>query len=304
MRLTSEEQRSAVRDTFRYLAVIALAIVCLPSAPAGQTPTPVPVDGFITMNGSPVGTQVTPSVMRTGTLGFVGGTWTVNDSAVAIKVGPSHFPMPFPIQVGGTVYPTTYSTQSMQYDTFYNFNNMQANFPNNTFKAVTVSGYITFGIPNLLGNGASLSDLVRIDLSVGALAVLQLFNGNAPGDKYAVNIETDVSGTTHSPFITVTPGGSYWYSFKADYGNGKAYLNIYDTPNFNLVGSVIASTKKGSDFGFIRIGNAEEAKSNDHTHFNYFEKTVIDWTNAAFPLVPTSTSNQSPAPPANLRIVG
>jgi hypothetical protein len=79
-------------------------------------------------------------------------------------------------------------------------------------------------------------------------------------------------------------------------------MNIYDTPGFNLVGSVSKNTKTGNALEFVRIGNGEEAKYNDHTHFNYFEDTVFDWTNAAFPLVPTPTS-QPPAAPTNLRIV-
>src|SRR5258705_10653621 len=113
-----------------------------------------------------------------------------------MKVGASHFNLPFPVKVGTTVYPIDYATQSLAYDTFYSFNTMQANFPDNNFKAVTISGFITLGIPDMGDSGASLSDLVRVDLSVGAFAVFQLFNGNGPGGSYAVNIETDVSGTT------------------------------------------------------------------------------------------------------------
>src|SRR5581483_4777410 len=241
----------------------------------------------------------TPSVMRTGTLGFAGGNWTINDSAVAIKVGPGRFNLPAPVQIGSTVYPVDFPTQSMAYDTFYSFNTMQANFPDNNFKAVTAAGYITFGIPNQ-GSSGSLSDLVRIGLLTGNYAVFQLRNGNAPG--YAVNIETDASGTVHSPNITVVPGQSYWYTLKADFGAGRAYLNVYATPGFNLVGSVTEPTKKGSGIEFIRIGNGEEAKYNDHTHFNYFEDTLIDWTHAAFPLGPGTSSVRPPTAPLNLRI--
>ena len=104
------------------------------------------------MNGSAVGTQVTPTVMRTGTLGFVGGNWSVNDSAVAFKVGPGQFNLPAPVQVGGTVYPVDYPTQSLAHDMFHTFNTMQANLPDNNFSALTVAGYITFGILDELGS--------------------------------------------------------------------------------------------------------------------------------------------------------
>jgi hypothetical protein len=311
MRLMSEihsfKSNITVRPTgwkvgLRLSIVVVASAFLWGSKPLAQSPTPIPIDGFITMNGSPIGTRVTPAVMNAGTEGFVGGNWTVNDSNVAISVGPNRFNLPMPIKVGNTVYPVGFATQSMQYDTFYSFNDMQGNFPDNNFSKVTISGFITFGIPNLLNQGASLSDLVRVDLNAGAFSCFQLFNGTAPGDKYAVNIETDVSGTTHSPFITVTPGASYWYSFKTDYGAGKATLNMYSLPNFTLVGSVIGGLKKGSNLSFVRIGNGEEAQSKDHTHFNYFEDTLIDWTNATFPLVPTTTPG--PSAPQGLRISG
>jgi hypothetical protein len=282
--------------------MLPLAAFCIltsaPAVPAATDP-PMQADALITMNGNSVGTQVTPAVMRTGTEGFAGGNWTVNDSATAIKVGPSRFNLPAPVQIGSTVYPVDFQTQSMQYDTFHNFNDMQANFPDNTWRAITAAGYVTFGIPNQ-GSSGSLSDLVRIDLTSGAYAVLQLRNGNAPG--YAVNIETDANGTVHSANIPVTQGATYWYSLKADFGAGRADLNIYDVPGFNLVGSVSKNTKTGSRIEFIRIGNGEEAKFNDHTHFNYFEDTLFDWTRAAFPLAPSQRS--IPAPPQNLRIIG
>jgi hypothetical protein len=82
------------------------------------------------------------------------------------------------------------------------------------------------------------------------------------------------------------PGGSYWFSFKADFGAGRAYLNLYDATTFSLAGAVVASTKKGKDIAFIRYGNGQGARSSDHTHFNYFQNIVIDWTRAAFPLGP------------------
>jgi hypothetical protein len=283
--------------TFALLLFSSLTALTAPAQDA-----PIPVDAFITMNGNAVGTAVTPTVMRTGTLGFAGGNWTVNDSAVAFKVGPGQFNLPAPIQVGGTVYPVDYPTQSLAYDTFYTFNTMQANLPDNNLTSLTVAGYITFGIPNQ-GSGGNLSDLVRINLSSGALVVFQLRNGNAPG--YAVNIESDASGTVHSPNITVTQGASYWYCLKADFAAGRAFLNMYSVPDFTLVGSVTGPTRKGSEISFVRIGNGEVAKSSDHTRFNYFQSTLFDWTRAAFPLGPGSSTGTvlPPAAPTNVRII-
>ena len=85
---------------------------------------------------------------------------------------------------------------------------------------------------------------MRIDLTSGAYAVLQLRNGNAPG--HAVNIETDAKRHGPQREHPGHQGATYWYSLKADFGAGRADLNIYDVPGFNLVGSVSKNTKTGS----------------------------------------------------------
>ena len=63
-----------------------------------------------------------------------------------------------------------------------------------------------------------------------------------------------------------------------------------------------ALTKKGTEISFIRYGNSEVAKSTDHTHFNYFEDSLIDWTRATFPLGPRPLAPDLTAPsfPTNL----
>jgi hypothetical protein len=266
--------------------VLTVALLALAFVSRVEAQTPWIVDAFIDMSGTPVGTQTTPSVMRTGTKGFTGGTWAVNDGASAMKVGPSFHSLPVPIKVATITYPVDHPHQSLQYDTSFSFNTFRAFFPDNNFGAVTASGFITFGIPDMGGSG-SLSDLVRVGLLTGAFAVLQLYNGNGPG--YVVNIETDANGTVHSAKIPVKQGSSYWYSFKADFANGKAYLNMYSLPGFTLVGSVTNNTKRGTGIEFVQYGNGEEAQSSGRNiNFNYFEVSLMDYTNAVFPLVPSS----------------
>jgi hypothetical protein len=257
------------------------------------------VDAFVDMNGSPVGTQTSPAIMRAGTKGGAELNWQVNDSVVAMKVGPKRMNLPAAIQVGTTVYPIDHPHQSLQYDTYYAFNTYRAFF-SNSHRALTASGYLTPGIPDQGGSG-SLSDLVRVQLTTGAGAVMQLYSANGPG--YVLNIEGYGGNTTHSAKIAVVPGGTYWYSFKVDYVAGRAFLNVYDTPSFNLRGSVTHNVQTGS-IEYIQYGNGEEARSTARgVNFTYFEASVIDYTGAVFPLVPGSVPSPSaPAAPTNLRV--
>ena len=284
-----------------YKLILLLVLAVFPLRLSAQVPnSPISVDALIDMNGSPVGTPATPAIMRAGTQGFAGVNWEINDSVAALKVGPQRFNLPGPVKIGSTVYPANYPHQSLAYDTSYSFNDFRAFFPDNNLRAVTTAGFITVGIPD--DDSGSVSDLVRISGPNGAYAIMQLNNGNGPG--YVLHIESDANGTLRSTRIPVTPGGTYWYSLKADFGAGRAYLNIYNTPTFNLVGSVTLNTKTGSGLEYVQYGNGQEARSSGRgINFNYFENSLIDWTNAVFPLLPSSSGAQPPNPPTNLTIL-
>jgi flagellar hook assembly protein FlgD len=121
---------------------------------------------------------------------------------------------------------------------------------------------------------------------------MQLLNGNdgqSGAASYGVNIETDYnSTTTHSTFITVTPGGTYWYSLKADFAAGEAYLNIYSTTG-TLVGSTTVQTRATGTAAFIEYGNNEAGTSPGTT--TYFGDSLLAYTNPVFPLGPGGSNN-------------
>ena len=74
----------------------------------------------------------------------------------------------------------------------------------------------------------------------------------------------------------------------------EAYLNIYDVPNYNLVGSVNSTTRRGTNIEGIRYGNGEEARASGG-HFNYFEHIVMDYA-ASFHLGPWNTGGGGSSP--------
>jgi hypothetical protein len=280
--------------------IVACALGVVQAAGTGDIG---PVDAFIDMSAGTPGTALTPAIMAAGTKGCTGCSWMTHGGAGGMTVGPHRINRLSSVTVGGITYPANHPSQSIAYDNAFTFTAVEVLFPSNTRTKVTAAGFITLGAPNAGFNG-SLSDLVSIYLTSGAYTILQLNNGNTccgapPGNVYGINVETDGSGTLHSPYIVVTPGATYWYSMQADYGAGRGYLNLYTTAG-TLVGSVSVQSKTGSNLRGIRYGNLEVAKSPGT--FNYFENSLIDYTNAVFPLGPGVAATRPAAPP-NLRIV-
>jgi hypothetical protein len=230
------------------------------------------------MNGSPVGTQLTTAIMAAGTIGFTGGGWQELGSATGMTVGAHHYNLPCPLTVKGMTYPVTHPSQSIAYNNAYNYSSVDPLIPGG-HSAITAAGYITFGLPNLGTTVGNNADLISTYDNSGHFSVLQLDNGNPI---YGVRIETDGNGTIRSPNIILTPGATYWYSIKTDFGAGMAYLNVYDLSG-NLVGSVSVQTIKGGTVGKLYIGQEEKASGAGTT--TYFEQTVLDYTHAAVPLI-------------------
>jgi hypothetical protein len=262
----------------RYVGCVSLVLFLCISVQADNL-----VDVYVHMTNATPGAALTPTLMTAGTAGMGGGHWENLAGAAGMSVGPDHIDRAGPVTVGGVTYPANYPTHSLAYDNAFNFSSVEYFFGTTTKKAVSTAGFITFGPANAGGSG-NLLDLVRIDNVDGIWGVFQLWNGNAPNG-YGVNIETNPGGqTTHSAFIQVTPGGTYWFCLKVDFGTGKAFLNLYSTPSFALVGSLTANLNTGKQIEGIRYGNEEVSKSAGHT--TYFEQIVIDYTNAVFPLGP------------------
>ena len=245
------------------------------------------------MEGSSVGAALTPSVMSAGTIGSV-SSWSQSAGAAGMTVGAHHVSLPVSVSVNGTTYNSSHATQSMAYDNGQHNTAIVANFPGNA-NAVTVSGYITLGPPSL-GFAAQMIDLICIFNLQGHFAVLQFNPGNTTGNGtgYGLHLHSDGNGIIISPDIIVTPGATYWYTMKADYTAGKATLNLYDTSG-NFVGTQNIVLQTGAPLQMIFYGNNEIGTSSGHT--TYFEDTLIDYTHAAFPLVPGAGSPPPPPPP-------
>ena len=257
---------------------------------------PLIADVFIDMNvANAIGTTLSVPMMTNGTVAVSAPTWEENpEPPTGFTLGAHLHDRNGSVQIGSTIHPANHPSKSMALDHAYNFRIERIIVPIG-HPAATIAGFITFGPPNA-GSSSNLFDYWEIQgRRSGDFAVLQLDNGpaGANGAGYGLSIETDPDGiTTHSPYIPISPGVTYWCVLKSDFTSGIARLAVYEIVNWTLVGSVTASQAAGNEnIGWINIGNNEVGLAPGTT--SYFENLVIDYTSAAFPLGPGSPTNTS-----------
>lgn len=279
----------------------AFALVILFSVPTWATcPSFSPVDQFVTMNGQTVGSAVTTTNLAAGTEGM--SSWSRASSHETF--GPSQVAMPAAVTVnGGVTHDCGFATQSIALDDAGNQNN--GGFSNLTpasgHSVMVVSGWIS-NLPPNQGSSGSLWDLVKLDTGGGSEAIVQLVSGTDQPQSncsaYGIEIERTAGGTAHSACITVSPGGTYFFSFKVDFSaTALASLSLYTTNGavFTQVGSTVTRTLGATGtISTIFVGNAEFGTAPGVT--TYFQNIMVDWTNHVFPNVPTGGNNSIAAP--------
>jgi hypothetical protein len=240
-------------------------------------------------------TVLTTAIMAAGTVGPV-LTWTVS------PIPPTPFTMSThrvaildEIKVGSTVYPIGHGSKAVK----YNHNTAGAVFaraPVPTGKlAMTVAGHVTFGQPDA-GAGHQLFDYWAVYEAVGGdFLVLQLDNGGSNG--YAVNLESNWNGTgsatTHSNYIVIIPGGTYWCCMQANFLSGSGRLAVYSQDGSTLIGTATVTMSSiqnhpGTFVDTFKWGNNETGTAAGT--FSYMENTVLDYSSAKFPIVPAFSS--------------
>lgn len=287
-------------------SLFTLVILSSASVWAQACPRFSPVDQFVNMNGQPAGTVVTTALLSAATDG-VTHSWA--QSATTMTFQPSQIgTLPASVAVnGGPSYACGATTGSLGHDDSCNQsgNCYSRLTPNSGHDIIVVSGWLANLPPNQEGSG-SLWDLVKLDTGSGAEAILQLVSGTDQPQSnctaYGIEIEKTSGGTDHSACISVSPGGTYYYSFKVDFSaNSLASLSLYTTSGavFTQVGSTVTRTLNTTgNITTIFFGNAEFGTAPGTT--TYFQNMMVDWTNAVFPNIPTGTSV---APPTNLSAV-
>lgn len=239
------------------------------------------------------GTTLTAPILTSGTQGVTPCTWSLSIAppitGMTVESSSLDRPASYVLRNNGTTFTPSATHRRIKFDHSVASRTVLCTFVAGRVKKVSLGQYITFG-PHDVGGAGTLFDYIVISSALGHTSTLQLNNGNgAAGSGYAINIETDESGTTHSSYSTITPFTTYWVTFVADYsigGTNATTVSLYDITTKILVASITANLNVADDtVQFIRWGNNEIGT--DGVLASYFEDIIIDSTKGAFPLGPT-----------------
>ncbi|HKW64951.1 MAG TPA: hypothetical protein VJN89_20515 [Candidatus Acidoferrum sp.] len=266
------------------------------------------MDEWLQVNTSVAGTPLTSAILGASAVGTPSlSSWTLDQassvvtSTSAFTVAASQGGMGGSIIVNGVTYPVGTPTQSFALNNNSNFTYVTTSttFPSG-LRTVVANGFINLGYANAGTVGGKYSDLVLLNDTNSAAAVILQFNNGNPC--YCVDMETNgINGSHRSSTIPVTQGHRYSFSLLFDEINGTAKLALFDpSNNFTQVGSTLSLIQDtGFDFASLRFGNAETGTSSGAT--TYYEDIMLDWTNHVFPNAPVATGTR-PAPPTGLSL--
>ena len=271
----------------------------LPGLLAGLWLVPAPahavtVDVYQNMESGSEGALLTPGVMNASSHGEFDGIaadWQLTGS---VWVSTAHArTLPGTIAVGGVDYSGS-STRTWQYSDNYENNYVEVFFGSSHQEPapphhdhVTVACFLTPGPTQSIWNQHDTIVLSGLE----TFSVLQL-NG-AVGELHMRSHScTEGWETTFSPdVIPVEPGKTYWVNLHHDGPAGKSYVAVFDPDDsWALLGSVVADSVPGSTVGSsVEFGRC--SPHGDHTSwtdetYSYFDHILIDYTTAAFPLLP------------------
>jgi len=280
--------RSAKRVSMRSLLFCLVAL-----APAAVSAAPLPVDAYISFEGSPTG----GAHLTGGTLDTRNSSPTVSSTGARALRGP--------VSVNGVVYDGA-STQALTVDNGHTFEEVD-------FKAsakhdvISFAGFITIGGTV---SGYAMIDWFYIDNTSGnSWIVAPQFITECSGG-YCIQLEGSVSyGTVHGPspkwMLPIQRNKTYWFSSKIDTPARRVYTSIFDPDNnYALIAQQEIETDGLGGTLILRMGRADNHGGGSGS-FTYVDNIIIDWTNHVYPLLPDSGTvvppTPKPKPPENLR---
>ena len=242
------------------------------------------------MNGQTAGTAVTTTNLAAATEGTY-SSWSNASAHQTFQTSQVALPAGITIN-GGTVHGCGYATQSLAADLTYGLTFSRINF-SGSHSVVVAQGSIS-NLPPSAGSAGDLMDLMDLLSTHPYTAVMQLQHGTgASCGAYGIEIESAQSGPAHSSCVSVSPGGTYFFSFIANWSSSGtcgatgapcAGLMIFSTSGttFTQVGSTVSVALPATDtLSDAFIGQDENATASSTTL--YFQNVMFDFTNHIWP---------------------
>ncbi len=267
---------------FRVLLIIILAA-------ASECFAALPVDIFQDMAGGLGGELLTPPLMNASSHGGP-STWTVHGQ---MWVSTNHSAgLPDPIILGNARYPGTSSTHGWMFNDANELNYAKCSLPGRYAK-ITVACYYATGVTIPWVQFDSITFIEATDKTWG---VLQVETEDRGGPYLRCHSASTGGHTTYSPeHIKVVPGKFYWVNLHFDGDAGTVSGAVFDPANgFAQVGeTMVANSTKGAQvYGSIRFGQTSAHGNHpEATTQSYFDHIVVDFSRAAFPLLPSPASH-------------
>jgi hypothetical protein len=254
-----------------------------------------PVDIFQDMESGNAGDLLTPAIMNASSHGG-GSTWSSNGHMWVSTRNSSN--LPGPVTAAGVTYSGSGGTRSWVFNDNNQLNYVKCTLPGR-YSKITVACHYATGVTIPWVQFDSINFL---EASKGTWGVLQVETEDKGGPYLRCHSASAGSKTTYSPtHVKVTVGKPYWVNLHFDGNAGTVSGAVFDPANgFAQVGTtmVAQSTAGAKVYGSIRFGqtsahgNHADAKSQ-----SYFCNIVVDYSRAAFPLMPRATDAKSPAAP-------
>jgi hypothetical protein len=244
---------------------------------------------------------LTSTIMNASNHG--GGSWTTGGSLPGFVSTNRVRQLPGTVTVRGGATYTDSGTRTWasndNLDSAYVNLNLGASYPH-----ITIGCYLTVGPIAYASNNFD-----TIALLDGYYVVLQQYCPVYSGGPYirAHSCTSGWSGTVSSNNIKVVAGKTYWVNLNYDGATNECNVAVFDPDTWTQVGNTVSCLAGFSTISCrkIRFGRTDAHGDNPYndTQTN-FDNILIDYTNAAFPLLPdTGGPVTDTTPPDNIATV-
>ncbi len=274
----------------RSLLIFPIALVVV-LALSSDLLAATPVDIFQDMENGKDGDLLTPALMNASSHGG-GSTWSINGRMwVSTK---NSIGLPGPVTVGGLTYPGAGGARSWMFNDNNQLNYVKCTLPGHYAK-ITVACYYATGVTIPWVQFDSINFL---EVTEGTWGVLQVETEDKGGPYLRCHSAKLRSKTTYSPeHVKVAVGKPYWVNLHFDGNAGTVSGAAFDpAKGFAQVGTtmVAQATVGAKVYGSIRFGRtAAHGDHPDAKSQSSFDKIIVDYTHAAFPLLPAGGAQPS-----------
>jgi hypothetical protein len=260
----------------------------------------IPVDIYVDFASGNAGDLTTPANLTAATHG---ASWSWSTYGTTWISNANTRNLPGSVTVGGVTYNGTGGTHTFMFNDNNDLNYVAyADNANNTpHPRVTIACYWT------PGEGSFTSPTYRFDIVelLGWPDSSSIQIGNYFGAGPYVDTESRVNGiSTFSSGIAIGAGKTYWVNMHWEGPSGAVLVAVFDPDNgFAQVGSWVSTAcDVGApvNVGFA-IGRCDGVGDKPLTTQSYISNVLLDYTNAAFPLLPGATDTTPPSTPPTVR---